>query len=53
MAVVFISSEIDEIIRCSSRAMVLRDRKKVGEISQDELSEQYIMKTIAGGDKHE
>jgi galactofuranose transport system ATP-binding protein len=53
MAVVFISSEIDETLRCCNRAAVLRDRRKITEISGEHMDEQYIMKTIAGGSKHE
>jgi monosaccharide-transporting ATPase len=32
MAVLFISSEIDEVARVSHRIAVLRDRRKVGEL---------------------
>jgi simple sugar transport system ATP-binding protein len=32
MAVLFISSEIDEVVRISHRIAVLRDRRKVGEL---------------------
>ncbi|HMC14292.1 MAG TPA: sugar ABC transporter ATP-binding protein [Albitalea sp.] len=32
MAVLFISSEIDEVVRVASRIAVLRDRRKVGEL---------------------
>jgi len=32
MAVLFISSEIDEVVRVSNRIAVLRDRRKVGEL---------------------
>jgi len=46
-ACVFISSELDEVLRCSHRIMVLRDREKVAEFS-GEVSEQTIMQTIAG-----
>jgi simple sugar transport system ATP-binding protein len=48
-ACVFISSELDEVLRCSHRVVVLRDRKKVTEYSGDEINEQRIMQTIAGG----
>ena len=51
MAVTFISSETDEMIRTCSRMIVLRDRKVVGELSQDEISQSKIMSTIAGGDR--
>ncbi len=50
MAVTFISSETDEMLRTCSRMIVLRDRKVVGEISGDGLTQANIMSTIAGGD---
>ena len=51
MSVTFISSETDEMLRTCSRLIVMRDRKKVGELSGEELSQSRIMDTIAGGDK--
>jgi len=48
MSVVFISSELDESVRCSSRMAVLRDRVKIAEISGSEIEEKNIMQTIAG-----
>ncbi len=51
ITVVFISSEIDEMIRCCSRMIVLRDRKKVAELSGKEISESAVMSCIAGGVK--
>jgi len=50
MALVFISSEIDEMLRCCSRIVVLRDKKKVAELSLSEISEHNIMEYIAGGE---
>lgn len=50
-AVTFISSEIEEMLRTCSRMVVLRDGKKVGEIEEEDLSQESIMKAIAGGDK--
>jgi simple sugar transport system ATP-binding protein len=47
-ACVFISSELEEVLRCSHRVMVLRDREKVTEFSGDEIDEHRIMRTIAG-----
>jgi simple sugar transport system ATP-binding protein len=44
---IFISSELDEVLRCSHRIMVLRDREEVGEYSSD-VDEHTIMQTIAG-----
>jgi simple sugar transport system ATP-binding protein len=49
MAIAFISSEIDEMLRTVSKMGVLRDRKKVGELSGDELNQNAIMAAIAGG----
>lgn len=49
MAVIFISSEIDEMLRCCERMVVLRDKKRVTELVGDEISEATIMKYIAGG----
>ena len=51
MSVTFISSETDEMIRTCSRLVVMRDRKVVGELSGDDLTQNKIMNTIAGGDK--
>ena len=51
MAVTFISSEVEEMLRTCSRMGVLRDGKKVGEISGNELSQEGIMKAIAGGEQ--
>ncbi|MBR3772084.1 MAG: sugar ABC transporter ATP-binding protein [Clostridium sp.] len=54
MSVAFISSEIDEMLRTCSRMAVLRDGEKVGELSGDDLTQDKIMHTIAGGDeRHE
>ena len=50
-SVTFISSEIDEMLRTCSRLMVMRDRKLVGQLSGDDLTQTKIMATIAGGDE--
>ena len=50
MAVAFISSEVEEMLRTCSRMAVLRDGEKVGELEESELSQSNIMKAIAGGD---
>lgn len=47
-ACVFISSELEEVVRTSHRVMVLRNRKKVKEYAGDEIDEHRIMHTIAG-----
>ncbi|PYE50075.1 sugar ABC transporter ATP-binding protein [Paenibacillus barcinonensis] len=49
MGVLFISSELEEVIRVSDRVTVLRDRKKVKELTGEEINQQQIMKAMAGG----
>lgn len=50
MSILFISSELEEILRTCRRISVLRDHKKVSEIdNQNQISQQDIMKEIAGG----
>ncbi len=50
-SVAFISSEMDEMLRVCSRMVVMRDRKKVGELTRGELNQSTIMRTIAGGEE--
>ena len=50
MSVTFISSETDEMLRTCSRLIVMRDRAVVGELSGDDLTQNKVMSTIAGGD---
>ena len=47
MSCVFISSELEEVLRISHRIVVLRDRKKAAEYSGD-VDDQTIMHTMAG-----
>jgi simple sugar transport system ATP-binding protein len=49
MSCVFISSELEEVLRTSHRIVILRDHKKVTELSGD-VTEQQIMKSIAGSE---
>ncbi len=44
---VFISSELEEVLRISHRIVVMRDRKKAAEYSGD-MNDQTIMQTMAG-----
>jgi monosaccharide-transporting ATPase len=46
-ACVFISSELEEVLRCSHRIAVMRDREKVMELS-GEVDEHTIMRAIGG-----
>lgn len=50
MTVMFISSEIEEMLRTVNRLCVLRDGKKVGELNNDNLTQEDVMAAIAGGD---
>jgi simple sugar transport system ATP-binding protein len=47
MAVLFISSEMNEVVRVSHRIAVLRDRRKVGELPGGS-TEQAVYHLIAG-----
>ncbi len=49
MSVTFISSEIEEMLRTCSRLIVMRDRHIVGELKGTELTQEHVMRTIAGG----
>lgn len=49
MSFLFISSELEEVMRVSDRIAVLRDRHKVMEISDKDMSQHTIMQAIAGG----
>lgn len=49
MSVTFISSEIEEMLRTCSRLIVMRDRHIVGELRGNELTQDNVMRTIAGG----
>jgi simple sugar transport system ATP-binding protein len=48
VAVLFISSEMDEVVRVSDRIVVMRDRSKVGELPGNS-SEQAVYHLIAAG----
>ena len=47
--IIFISSEIEEMLRTCNRLAVLRDREKVKELS-GEMTQEGVMQAIAGGD---
>ena len=49
MAVIFISSEMDEMVRTCTKLIVLRDRRRVAELTGDHISSDDVMKAIAGG----
>ncbi len=51
MAVLFISSELDEELRCCKRIVVLKDMERAGEVEGDEISEGAVMQIMAGGEE--
>ncbi|GAB3458170.1 sugar ABC transporter ATP-binding protein [Massilia terrae] len=48
MAILFISSELPEVLRVSDRMVVMRDRKACGEYRRGELDEASVLHVIAG-----
>ncbi|HUU96060.1 MAG TPA: sugar ABC transporter ATP-binding protein [Phycisphaerae bacterium] len=53
IAIVFISSELEEVVRRSHRILVLRDRQVVGELAGEAINEHTVMDTIAGQRAHD
>lgn len=48
MAVLFISSELPEVVRSSDRMLVLRDRKVQGTYRRGQLDDSTVLQAIAG-----
>ncbi|PUA80786.1 sugar ABC transporter ATP-binding protein [Nocardioides currus] len=48
MSVVFISAELEEVLRLSDRLVVMRDRRKIDERVNDDVSVRDVLETIAG-----
>ncbi len=49
VAVLMISSEMEELIRSCDRIVVLSEGRKVGELAAEEISEERIVQMIAHG----
>jgi simple sugar transport system ATP-binding protein len=49
MSVVFISAELEEVLRISHRIAVMRDRRKVAEIDGGGATMDQVVDLIAGG----
>ena len=49
MSITFISSEIEEMLRTCSRLIVMKDLYMVGELTGEDMTQDQIMYTIAGG----
>ncbi|MGA7196354.1 sugar ABC transporter ATP-binding protein [Roseiarcus sp.] len=48
LALLVASSELDELVTVSNRIAVLRDRRKIGEISSADITREAVIRTIAG-----
>ena len=52
MSVVFVSSELEEVVRICDRIVVLKDRKKIGELSNGPgVTVDTIVEMIAASDE--
>ncbi|AUT71737.1 MULTISPECIES: sugar ABC transporter ATP-binding protein [Paraburkholderia] len=49
LAILFISSEVGEVVRVSHRIAVLRDRRKIADVTGSAVSEDQVYRLIAGG----
>jgi galactofuranose transport system ATP-binding protein len=47
MSILFISSELPEVLHCSDRVLVLRDRRAAGVYQRGELDERSVLEVIA------
>ena len=53
VAILFVSSEMEEILRMSDRALVMHEGGISGEVSRGQLSEEAIMQLATGAGKHD
>jgi simple sugar transport system ATP-binding protein len=53
MAVVFISAELEEVLRLSDRLVVMRDRRKIDERPNTDVSVSDVLEIIAGEPREE
>ncbi len=49
MSVIFISAELEEVLRLSHRIAVMRDRRKVADLENEDITVSQIMGLIASG----
>jgi galactofuranose transport system ATP-binding protein len=47
LSVVFISSELEEVVRLAQRIVVMRDRRKIGELSSHDTTVDDVVDFIA------
>ena len=48
MAILFVSSEMEEVLGMSDRTIVMHEGRITGELSRDQLSEEAIMQLATG-----
>jgi ribose transport system ATP-binding protein len=48
LAILFVSSELEEVLRMSDRALVMCQGRIAGELARDELSEEAVMRLATG-----
>lgn len=53
MGIIFISSELTEVINLSTRLIIMHEGRKMGELEQSELTEETVMKYATGGLRNE
>ena len=51
VAILFVSSEMEEILGMADRALVMHEGRISGELSRSELSEENVMRLATGGEK--
>ncbi len=51
VAVLFASSEMEELLRLSDRVLILHDGRIAGELAREDLSEEAIMQIATGGQR--
>jgi len=51
MAILFVSSEMEEVLGMADRAYIMHEGKISGELDRNELSEESIMNLATGGEK--
>ena len=49
VAILFVSSEMEEVLRLSDRALVMHQGRIAGELSRETLSEESVMRLATGG----
>ena len=49
VGIIFISSELPEILNLSTRVITMHEGQKTGELAREELSEELVLKYATGG----